>query len=54
MDGCMRFIYDSNGHLIEQIWGRNCNYGVREIMIYDSSYNLLGTYRTRDSLVLAP
>ncbi|HEV8515510.1 MAG TPA: hypothetical protein VGQ59_19640 [Cyclobacteriaceae bacterium] len=49
--GCMRFIYDSIGHLIETIWGRNCNYGVRELMIYDSSYNLLGSFRTRDSLV---
>ena len=51
MDGCMRFIYDSNGHLIEKVWGRNCDYGVRELMIYDSNYNLLGAYKTSDSLV---
>jgi YD repeat-containing protein len=50
-DGCMRYIYGPNGHLTEKIWGRNCKYGVRELMIYDSNYNLLGTYRTRDSLV---
>ncbi len=49
--GCRRFLYDSNGHLIEEIWSRNCKYGVRELMIYDSRYNLLGTYKTNDSLV---
>lgn len=49
--GCTRFIYNKAGLLVEKIWGRNCNYGIRELMIYDSSKNLLGTYRTRDSLV---
>ena len=50
-EGCTRFIYDNQGHLTEKIWGRNCNGGTRELMIYDSSKNLLGTYKTRDSLV---
>jgi hypothetical protein len=50
-EGCTRFVYDNQGHLLEKIWGRNCDHGIRELMIYDSSYNLLGTYRTRDSLV---
>ena len=50
-EGCTRFIYDSQGHLLEKIWGRTCDNGIRELMIYDSSYNLLGSYRTRDTLV---
>lgn len=50
-EGCKRFIYDSQGHLVETVWGRTCDIGTRELMIYDSSYNLLGTYITRDSLV---
>lgn len=50
-EGCTRFIYDSQGHLLEKIWGRTCDNGIRELMIYDSLSNLLGSYRTRDTLV---
>jgi hypothetical protein len=50
-EGCTRFIYNDQGQLIEKIWGRTCDKGLRELMIYDSSKNLIGTYRTRDSLI---
>jgi hypothetical protein len=50
-EGCTRFIYNNQGRLTEKVWGRNCDNGIRELMIYDSSDNLLGTYKTRDSLV---
>lgn len=50
-EGCTRFIYNDQGQLIEKIWGRTCDTGFRELMIYDSSKNLLGTYRTTDSLI---
>ena len=50
-ESCTRFLYDSSGRLTETLWGRNCSYDLREIMLYDSSYNLLGVYQTRDSLV---
>jgi hypothetical protein len=50
-EGCTRFIYDSQGHLLEKIWGRTCDSWIRELMMYDSSYNLLGTFKTRDTLV---
>jgi hypothetical protein len=49
--GCTIYFYNDKGKLKETIWGRNCLGGVREIMIYDQRANLLGTYRTRDSLV---
>jgi hypothetical protein len=50
-EGCTQFIYNNQGQLVEKIWGRTCDKGLRELMIYDSSKNLLGTYRTRDSLI---
>jgi YD repeat-containing protein len=50
-EGCTRYFYNDKGKLKETIWGRNCSGRTREIMIYDQSDNLLGTYRTRDSVV---
>ncbi len=50
-EGCTRFIYNDQGQLVEKIWGRTCDKDFRELMIYDSSKNLLGTYRTTDSLI---
>jgi hypothetical protein len=50
-EGCTRFIYNDQGQLVEKIWGRTCDQRFRELMIYDSSKNLLGTYLTRDSLI---
>ena len=49
--GCTRYIYKENGKLKETIHGRNCLTGSREIMIYDELNDLVGTYRTRDSLI---
>jgi hypothetical protein len=48
---CTRFIYDSNGRLIETIWGRNCNYGRRNIFIFDSLGNHIGYFSTMDTVV---
>lgn len=48
---CTRYIYDSNGRLIETIWGRNCNYGRRNIWIFDSLENHIGYFSTMDSVV---
>lgn len=49
--GCTRFVYNNQGRLTEKVWGRNCDNGIRELMVYDSAGNLIGTYKTRDSLV---
>jgi len=49
--GCTRFLYDHLGKLKEKVWSRNCLDGRREIMIYDSSANLIGTYVTTDALI---
>jgi YD repeat-containing protein len=48
---CTRYFYDSTGQLIETRWGRNCNYGRRNILIYDSLKNHIGDYSTMDSIV---
>ena len=48
---CERYIYDTNGVLIETIWGRTCDNGVRKIFIFDSLGNHIGYYRTFDTLV---
>lgn len=48
---CTRFLYDSIGRLVETIWGRNCNYGRRNIWIFDSLNNHIGYYNTMDSIV---
>jgi uncharacterized protein RhaS with RHS repeats len=50
-EGCTRYFYDNKRKLKETIRGRNCSSGIREIMIYDQNDNLLGIYKTRDSLV---
>ena len=49
--GCTRFLYDNLGKLKEKVWSRNCLGGRREIMIYDSSANVIGTYVTTDTLI---
>jgi hypothetical protein len=50
-DGCERCIYNNQGLLVATIGGRDCLRGVREFMIYDKHKNLLGKFRTTDSLV---
>jgi hypothetical protein len=48
---CTRYFYNSEGKLIETRWGRNCSYGRRDILIYDSLNNYIGNYITLDSIV---
>lgn len=48
---CTRFLYDSIGRLVETIWGRNCSYGRRNILIFDLLNNHIGNYSTMDSIV---
>jgi hypothetical protein len=48
---CTRYFYDSTGLLVETRWGRDCSYGIRNILIYDSLKNHIGYYRTMDSVV---
>lgn len=48
---CTTFLYDSIGRLVETIWGRNCNYGRRNIWIFDSLGNHIGYYSTMNSVV---
>jgi len=47
---CTRYIYDETDKLIETIWGRTCEYGVRQILIFDTLGNHIGYYRPLDSI----
>lgn len=48
---CFQYIYNKANQLAEIVTGRNCNYGRRSILIYDSRGNHLGNYETMDSVV---
>lgn len=48
---CTRYFYNSVGRLTETRWGRNCSYGRRNIMFYDSLGNNIGFYSTMDTIV---
>lgn len=48
-EGCLKFFYDSTGVLTEKSWGRNCEIGEREVMVYDEHGNHIGSYAAGDS-----
>lgn len=50
-EDCTQFYYDSTGKLIETRWGRTCDYGLRNIRIFDSLDNHIGYFTTTDSIV---
>lgn len=48
---CKKYIYDNSGRLIEIVWGRTCEDGIRQIYVFDTSGHHVGYYRTRDTIV---
>lgn len=53
-EGCLRFIYDTAGRLLEKRWGRDCRGSIRDSMVYDSRGNLIGSVTPKDSSNLTP
>ncbi|WP_187263604.1 hypothetical protein [Pontibacter beigongshangensis] len=49
-EGCLMFLYDSTGRLLEKRWGRNCQGAIRDSMVYDAAGNLIGSVTPKDSL----
>ena len=49
--GCIRYVYDTKGKLLETNWSRNCGNGYRTIFIYDSLDNHIAYYKTMDTII---